>query len=137
MGIATGAYQSCRINEKGEVLFERDFDSVEKELLLYPNGEFVRLADAIEEVSNGEINLRNYFFYDDVEYENPDYTSLQKDFHTFTFDEAIKDGEEALAFIHQHKEKVQQAYRYTHDPVEVLEYLLQLWENHYYVKYCL
>lgn len=136
MGMDTGADKHYRITENNEVVFEGFYDTIEGVHLKYPNGEFVELADTIKLLTKGEIDLRKYLIWDEIlNHEKPDYSHIIKQLEDFTFEKAIEEGVRAKRYIKEHYDDVRKNYRYIFDPLAVLNYLLSLWRNEYYVNY--
>jgi hypothetical protein len=136
MGIDTGAYRSCRLTPNNEVIFDDYFDDIEKENFKYPNGEFIELAATLNELTNGNIDLNKYLICDDImNCENPVYTSIIKELATFSFEKALIEADKAKAYIAENFERVKEKYSYIFDPLEVLTYLIELWEKGYFVNW--
>lgn len=139
MGIDTGADKYVEITKDGEVFFKGYYDTLEGKNLKYPNGEFVYLANTISELSKEGINVRKYLIWDEVDYEDPSYCyeRIRKQLADYTFEKAIREGEKARKFIEENYEEVKKNYRYSfrHEPLVVLDYLIDLWKKGYYVNY--
>lgn len=135
VGMDTGAYKSFMVTENNEVQFQDYYSDVEKENLKFPNAEFVRLSDCLDEMTHGQINLRKHLIWDKTDYENPDYTETFNQMNTFSFKEALVEGEKAKAFILNRSEEVNTRYGYIFDANDVLNDLLNLWQKGYYVVY--
>lgn len=136
MGIDTGADKKYRITENKEVVFEGFYDDIEGIHFKYPNGEFVELAETLKELTKNDIDLRKYLIWDEIlDYDNPDYTHIIKQLKEFTFEAALAEGTKARSYIEDNYELVKKHYTYRFDPLEVLNYLIGVWEKGYYVNY--
>lgn len=136
MGVDVGAYKKYETTEYGDVVF---FDS--KERLKYPNGEFTDLALLLMEMTGNKINLFKYLINDDIyDCDNPkeDNTRIFNHVKNLDFKDAVETGDVARCFIKNNYEDIKNRYDYSfrHDPLEVIEYLIQLWKDGYYVTYC-
>lgn len=136
MGIDTGADKKYIVTDNKEVIFKDFYDDIEGENFKYPNAEFVTLADSLKDLSDGKIDIRKYLIWDDLlDYENPDFTHIIEQLQRFTFEDAISEGEKGKKYIEDNHEKVNQHYRYIHDAMEVIEYLIGVWKKGYYINY--
>lgn len=93
------------------------------------------------EMTGNKINLFKYLINDDIyDCDNPkeDNTRIFNHVKNLDFKDAVETGDVARRFIKNNYEDIKNRYdhNFRHDPLEVIEYLIQLWKDGYYVTYC-
>ncbi|MFP7486477.1 hypothetical protein SFC65_20125 [Priestia filamentosa] len=99
MGIDTGAYKNYEIKNENEIIFSGYFDDEEGVNLKYPNAEFYELATTLRRLTNSKIDLTHYLIWDDLDYEEMDYTRIIHRVRCFKFEDAISEGEKEQSNI--------------------------------------
>ena len=143
MGMDTLAYKKIRFDEEG-IHYEEDYDSLNgrtKNWFKYPNGELFQVAQKFYEVSRGDIDFRYFIIYDKVmdDYESKQYLETCKAFYeelqSLDFDQAIADLEKALAYYDAYELDFLPHMYTSESDRDIVEYLLELAKQHYYVIY--
>lgn len=143
MGMDTLAYRKVVLNEEG-LSFEESYDELNgrtKNWFKYPNGELPDIARKFFEVSKGDVDFRYFVNYDKVMdcYDEPDYLEKCKVFfeelQAIDFNKAVADLEQALRYYDEYELDFSPSrYRDESDRV-IVEYLLELAKQRYYVIY--
>lgn len=143
MGMDTNAYKQIRLDAEG-IQYEQDYDEVNgrtKNWFKYPNGELFQIAQKFFIVSKGDIDFRYFILYDQVMdfYDSKQYLEKCQMFYAelkrLDFKKAVTDLEAALAYYDDYElDFLPHIYTSTSDR-DIVEYLLELAKQHYYVIY--
>lgn len=132
MGVKTAAYKEYQITETNKTVFTEDYEEREGETLPFPNGEFIGLANALKVLTKGAIDLSQHLIWGEGEYEGNDHLFTIHQLNKVNFEVALVEGQKAKEFIEANLLDVEVESEIP-NPQEVLEMLLLLWEEKYYV----
>lgn len=133
MGVDTGAYKKMWV-ENGEIRVTEDYDDVENDFLAYPNGEFIKLAYTISDLTNKEISFVECLILDD-EYPEDELERVKEQIEKMDFNKTLDVLNRAKGYILENKESVTEDYRYGENALDVINYLIMLTTKKYYVFY--
>ena len=143
MGMDTGAYKKITLDHEG-LHYEESYDKLNgrtKNYFKYPNGELFKIAKHFYEVSKGDIDFRYYIKYDEIMdfYEDTRYAEKCQQFYaelkSLDFEQVVKDLEKALAYYDAYELDFTPSYYHDETDRELVEYLLELAKQKYYILY--
>lgn len=143
MGMDTIAYKQIRLDAEG-IHYEQDYDEINgrtKNWFKYPNGELFQIAQKFFIVSKGDIDFRYFILYDQVMdfYDSKQYLEKCQTFYeelqSLDFEQAVTDLKAALAYYDAYELDFLPHMVSESSDRAIVEYLLELAKQHYYVIY--
>lgn len=143
MGMDTLAYKTVGFDEKEGFFLADDYDTLNgrtKNWFKYPNSELDSIAEKFLEVSKGDIDFTDYIMCDvtmNFDEEDEHYIASSKAFYeevkAFDFDNIIQTLENALAYYDEYTLDFQPTMYGGESDREMVEYLLELAKERYYI----